>query len=74
MSILLQRGSVGSEVVELQKNLNQILGIHLTVDGTFGPATRAAVKAFQQISHVSVDGIVGEQTMNCLKIALKQPR
>jgi len=38
----------------------------LVVDGIFGPATLAAVKAFQQGSGLVVDGIVGPLTWNAL--------
>ena len=55
--MLLKLGSKGQEVVELQ----QALGIK--ADGDFGPATEAAVKKFQQKNGLTVDGIVGSQTL-----------
>lgn len=36
--------------------------LKLTVDGKFGPATEAGVKAFQEEMNLTTDGIVGEET------------
>jgi peptidoglycan hydrolase-like protein with peptidoglycan-binding domain len=38
----------------------------LVVDGRFGPATANAVKSFQSIKGIRVDGIVGPQTADTL--------
>ncbi|MEO8908477.1 MAG: peptidoglycan-binding domain-containing protein, partial [Microbacteriaceae bacterium] len=63
---VLQVGSNGAIVSSLQTLLNngsgQWGGPTLVIDGDFGAHTRAAVEAFQGWGHVSVDGIVGEQT------------
>lgn len=53
---LLRQGSTGDEV----KRLQTLLGI--TADGSFGPATRAAVIAFQKAQGISPDGVVGNAT------------
>lgn len=64
----LQQGSNGPGVAWLQKTLS---GANIAVmfakytdaiDGVFGPATDAAVRALQTWAGVSVDGIVGDDT------------
>jgi hypothetical protein len=41
-------------------------GIHLAIDGEFGPATENAVKAFQKKKELTQDGIVGKKTFAAL--------
>lgn len=53
---LLRIGDRGQAVMHLQ----ELLGI--VTDGDFGPATKAAVVAFQQANDLYADGIVGQQT------------
>jgi hypothetical protein len=50
----------------VQKSLNQILGLRLTEDGVTGPATRSAIRSFQQQRGLPSDGIVGPQTERAL--------
>jgi putative chitinase len=50
--MLLKVGSKGTDVVELQKKLG------LTADGSFGPKTEAAVKAWQTKNGLTPDGTV----------------
>jgi len=61
----LTEGDTGPAVQTLQTRLN-VWGATLTVDGNFGPATLAAVKAFQAAQKLTVDGIVGPQTWSAL--------
>lgn len=61
----IRQGSSGSAVSTLQSLLNSH-GYHLTVDGKFGPATKAAVMAFQAAQGIGVDGIVGPITWSRL--------
>jgi peptidoglycan hydrolase-like protein with peptidoglycan-binding domain len=66
---ILRKGQQSGEppVERLQFMLNFVKGVDdLDVDGTFGPKTEAAVRAFQQNENLSVDGIVGQQTWTAL--------
>lgn len=48
----------------IQENLNKLIGSSLKVDGDYGPATRQAVKEFQQAHPpLVVDGLAGVQTV-----------
>jgi GH25 family lysozyme M1 (1,4-beta-N-acetylmuramidase) len=61
----LTEGATGAAVKTLQTRLN-VWGATLTVDGDFGAATLAAVKAFQARQGLTVDGIVGPATWAAL--------
>ena len=63
----LTEGDSGAAVQTLQTRLN-VWGANpaLAVDGDFGPATLAAVKAFQTQQNLTVDGVVGPQTWAAL--------
>jgi N-acetylmuramoyl-L-alanine amidase len=51
----------------VQHRLTAILpGAPVDADGIFGPATRAAVQAFQRLRGLRVDGVCGAQTWNTL--------
>ncbi len=52
-----QSGLTGMRWV--QDALNRVLGLQLTVDGVVGPATRSAIRTFQQRQGLAVDGVVG---------------
>ena len=67
---LLRKGSKGEGVSWVQYALNK-LGYNLTVDGDFGSGTEKAVKQFQTSSGLSVDGIVGKDTINKIVERLK---
>lgn len=58
---VLQRGAKGEDVKRLQTLLN-LRGAQLEVDGSFGPATEKAVKAFQKDHLLEVDGSCGGAT------------
>ena len=64
---LLKVGITGSEVVQVQTELNY-LGYNVgKVDGIFGSNTQGAVKAFQSAQSLSSDGVVGPITGNRLQ-------
>lgn len=66
-SSVLKKGSSGSEVKELQNNLNK-LGYNCgTADGDFGQKTLDAVKKFQKDKGLECDGIVGNATKAKIK-------
>lgn len=62
----LKAGMKGIHVRELQAFLNGH-GAALSIDGDFGPGTRSAVLAFQQVKKLKVDGFVGPQTTLALR-------
>lgn len=59
---LLRKGAHGEPVRALQTKLG------LTADGSFGPATEAAVKAFQAAHNLTADGVVGSKTWSALGV------
>ena len=74
---VLREGSTGASVQQVQFWLNTLAQFDsslpsLTVDGKYGPATTAAVKAFQSANGLLADGVVGEKTWNKLFAAYSQ--
>ena len=73
---ILNRGSIGDDVKQMQKVLKQ-LGYDLGtfgdnadgIDGRFGKVTQAAVRAFQEANGLTIDGIVGPNTLKALEAA-----
>jgi len=66
MSLLLKLGSSGEDVAALQRALEDAGFSPGSVDGVFGPATEAAVLAFQRSEKLAADGIVGPNTAEAL--------
>ena len=66
--IQVQQGSSGDAVSAVQSQIRSRGdgASQITVDGTFSPVTNDAVRAFQTLAGLSVDGIVGPQTWNHL--------
>ncbi len=67
----LREGSTGNHVEQVQFWLNTLAQFDssipgITVDGRFGPATTAAVRAFQRGEGLTADGVVGRQTWDAL--------
>lgn len=57
----LRQGSQGDAVRTMQQRLID-LGYSVSVDGSFGPGTSAAVKACQAKNDLTADGVVGPKT------------
>ena len=68
---VVQNGSQGHPIRTLQFLL-RAHGHNLTVDGMFGPATEAAVKAFQTSKGMTADGIMNSPTWSTLIIQVKK--
>ena len=68
----LRRGTTGPSVVTIQVELNRISQNYpaipkiATVDGIFGAQTEAAVRKFQEVFNLDVDGVVGRSTWYAL--------
>lgn len=62
---MLRYGNTGPAVERLQQELRR-RGMGLTADGIFGPATQAAVRAFQREQGLVIDGIAGRKTQAAL--------
>lgn len=62
----LSSGATGEDVRQLQIRVAGYPGYNtvLALDGSFGPATTAAVKRFQSAYGLTVDGIAGPQTFS----------
>jgi putative chitinase len=69
----LQLGSSGSAVTELQDKLRERGFLQASSNGSFGPATLLAVKAFQRSVGLGDDGVVGPQTASALGLAAPAP-
>lgn len=71
---VLRRGSTGSSVEQVQFWLSDLAQfdsslVRVSVDGSYGPATERAVRAFQQKQNLTADGVVGQTTWNALYAA-----
>lgn len=64
----LKRGVSGIEVRRLQEKLKEHGFDPGEIDGKFGPATDAAVRAFQASHGLLVDGIVGRRTLEAMML------
>lgn len=62
----LKVGDKGTTVTELQKRLIELGYLTTSATGTYGEATKAAVKEFQQLAGLTADGVAGTATINAL--------
>ena len=65
-ALTLKQGSTGSTVKQVQQKLKNWGYYKGSVDGIFGSKTKEAVKYFQRKNGLTVDGIVGNQTLKAL--------
>lgn len=70
MKTIIKRGSRGDVVLFVQERLNaSVLGVNLELDGIYGRATEDAVRAFQRLHNIVIDGEVGIRTLRALSWA-----
>lgn len=60
-----------TQIKRLQMFLNWAIDAGLEVDGEYGPATEAAVKAFQKLYGLTIDGEFGEKSLAKAKTVKK---
>lgn len=70
---ILTIGSVGDQVRSLQSGLKSLGYPVGKVDGTFGKNTQSAVKAFQSLNNLTVDGKAGKKTIAVLESGSAAP-
>lgn len=63
---ILQLGSTGSAVEDVQQFLSQTGFYEGAIDGKFGTESKAAVKQFQKQNNLVADGVVGYQTWSAM--------
>jgi peptidoglycan hydrolase-like protein with peptidoglycan-binding domain len=66
-----RRGDQGHPILTLQELL-RAHGQTVGVDGVFGPATEAAVRAVQRSRGLTVDGVVGPQTWPAVIVTVRR--
>lgn len=69
--MLLKSGDKGIQVKYLQQGLKIMCCNPGAIDAAYGPGTQAAVEKFQEDWGLTVDGIVGDDTWNCLAAEIK---
>ena len=74
MARTLKKGSSGSDVKTLQKNLKKLGYYSGAINGSFGAAVDAAVRKFQKACGIRIDGVVGTQTRAALSARLKKKK
>lgn len=69
--MLLKNGDSGVQVKYLQQGLRIMCCNPGNIDSAFGAGTQVAVEKFQNDQGISADGIVGDETWNCLMAEIK---
>jgi hypothetical protein len=67
----LEPGATGAAVRQLQRALAAAGYSTGTIDGSYGPATKAAVTRFQQAHGLTADGVAGPKTLTALAASLR---
>lgn len=62
----LRNGSTGQNVRNLQQKLKNLGYYSGSVDGDFGDGTESALREFQRVNGLSVDGVAGSRTLSAL--------
>lgn len=70
---VLRIGSSGQRVREVQELLRLAGHYDVIVDGDFGPITDRAVRQFQASRQLTVDGLVGDETLGALQLLRADP-
>ena len=63
----IKKGNKGTQVTNLQNDLNYVIGSNLKADGICGDATINALIEFQKKCGLEVDGIYGKNSFNKMK-------
>ncbi|KAB2952541.1 peptidoglycan-binding protein [Heliorestis acidaminivorans] len=69
---LLRQGVTGQDVLQLQNRLRDMGFLHVNPTGFFGTLTHNGVMQFQRFRGLTVDGIVGNQTLQAMRPQLVQ--
>jgi peptidoglycan hydrolase-like protein with peptidoglycan-binding domain len=69
---LVRRGHSSEHPVRTLQHLLRARGRTVAVDGSFGPRTEAAVRAYQQSRGLTVDGVVGPKTWAALVLTVRK--
>ncbi|MFT3889772.1 MAG: peptidoglycan-binding protein [Arachnia sp.] len=70
---IMERGSKGDDVKDLQARLKQIAWYEKLIDGVYGEATEAAVEGFQKKREIPVTGEVDQRTLDRLYAMTRKP-
>ncbi|WP_077618514.1 peptidoglycan-binding protein [Litchfieldia sinesaloumensis] len=70
----LRYGHTGFNVRFLQFELHKLNFYYETIDGYYGVSTQEAIKRFQELYELKIDGIAGEETLEKLNKVISEPR
>jgi N-acetylmuramoyl-L-alanine amidase len=67
----MKRGDQGPKIKTLQYKLRKVLNRSLSIDGDYGPSTEIAVRLFQKLYNLTIDGQAGPKTNGKLDAVYK---